>query len=77
MENRNGLWVWLAVRHAVGAPESAVAVDGVIELHNRGFTPQSVGADRGYHTETFIEELREEKIVPHPGAHGLAPPSAG
>jgi len=66
MENRNGLCVLLSVRNAVGEPESAVAVDGVIELRNRGFTPKSVGADRGYHTETFIEELREEKIAPHP-----------
>jgi len=66
MENRNGLCVLFQVRNAVGEPESAVAVDGVIELRNRGFQPKSVGADRGYHTETFIEELRAEKIEPHP-----------
>jgi hypothetical protein len=66
MENRNGLCVLFQVRNAVGQPESAVAVDGMIELRNRGFAPRSVGADRGYHTETFIEELREEKIEPHP-----------
>ena len=66
MENRSGLCVLFQVRNAIGEPESAVAVDGMIELRNRGFAPKSVGADRGYHTETFIEELREEKIVPHP-----------
>lgn len=66
MENRNGLCVLLSVRSAVGAPESAVAVDGMIELRNRGFTPKSVGADRGYHTEEFIDELRAEKIEAHP-----------
>lgn len=66
MENRNGLCVLFQVRNAVGEPESAVAVDGILELRNRGFTPKSVGADRGYHTETFIEELRTEKIEPHP-----------
>ena len=66
MENRNGLCVLFNVRNAVGEPESAVAVDGLLELRNRGFTPKTVGADRCYHTETFIEELREEKIVAHP-----------
>lgn len=71
IENRNGLCVLLSVRNAVGEPESAVAVDGVIKLRNRGFKPMRVGADRGYHTETFIEELREEKIEPHPALMGL------
>lgn len=66
MENRSGLCVLLQVRNAIGEPESSVAVDGMIELRNRGFNPTSVGADRGYHTETFIEELREENIEPHP-----------
>ncbi|HVU23722.1 MAG TPA: IS5 family transposase [Opitutus sp.] len=66
MENRSGLCVLLAVRNAVGEPESAVAVDSVLELRNRGFTPKTVGADRGYHTETFIEELRAEQIEAHP-----------
>lgn len=66
MENRNGLCVLFSVRNAIGEPESAVAVEGILELRNRGFTPKSVGADRGYHTETFIEELREERIDAHP-----------
>ncbi len=66
MENRSGLCVLFQMRNAIGEPESAVAVDGVLELRNRGFMPKTVGADRGYHSETFIEELREEKIVPHP-----------
>ena len=66
MENRNGLCVLFQVRNAVGEPESAVAVDGLIELRNRGLEPKRVGADRGYHTETFIEELRAEQIEPHP-----------
>lgn len=66
MENRNGLCVLFNVRNAIGEPESAVAVDSMIELRNRGFRPKSVGADRGYHTEEFIEGLREEHIQPHP-----------
>lgn len=66
MENRNGLCVLFNVRNAIGEPESAVAVDGILELRNRGFRPKSVAADRGYHTEEFIEGLREEKIEAHP-----------
>jgi transposase len=66
MEHRNGLCVLFEVQPAVGAPESAVAVEQMIELHNRGFTPKSVGADKGYHTHEFVARLREQKIVPHP-----------
>ncbi len=65
MENRHGLCVLFEVQPAVGAPESAVAVEQMTELHNRGFTPQTVGADKGYHTHEFVEGLRARKIVPH------------
>lgn len=65
MENRHGLCVLFEVKPAVGAPESAVAVEQMVELHNRGFTPQTVGADKGYHTREFVEGLREQGIVPH------------
>ena len=47
MENRHGLCVLFEVTPAVGAPESAVAVGQMTELHNRGFTPKTVGADKG------------------------------
>lgn len=66
MENRNGLCVLFDVHPAVGAPESAVAVEQMTELHNRGFKPKTVGADKGYHTAEFVEGLREQDIVPHP-----------
>jgi transposase len=66
MENRHGLCVLFEVQPAVGAPESAVAVDQMIELRNRGFAPKTVGADKGYHTEEFVTGLRAQKIVPHP-----------
>ncbi|MBI5381537.1 MAG: IS5 family transposase [Opitutae bacterium] len=65
MENRNGLCVLLAVQPAVGAPESAVAVEQMTELRNRGFTPKTVGADKGYHPREFVEGVREQNIVPH------------
>jgi hypothetical protein len=65
MENRNGLCVLFGVKPAVGAPESAVAVEQMTELHHRGFTPKTVGADKGYHTREFVEGVRAQKIVPH------------
>lgn len=65
MENRNGLCVLFEVQPAVGAPESAVAVDQMVELRNRGFRPKTVGADKGYHTHEFVKGVREQKIVPH------------
>ena len=27
--------------------------------------PQSVGADKGYHTQYFVSELRQKYIAPH------------
>jgi transposase len=66
MENRNGLCVLFEVHPAVGAPVSAVAVEQTIELRNRGFRPKSVGADKEYHTAEFVQELRAQRIVPHP-----------
>lgn len=65
MENRNGLCVLFEVKPAVGAPESAVAVEQMTELRHRGFTPKTVGADKGYHTREFVEGVREQNIVPH------------
>ena len=66
MENRNGFCVLFDVRSAVGEPESEVAVDQMVELKNRGFRPKSAGADKGYHTQGFVEGTREFGIVPHP-----------
>ena len=66
MENRHGLCVMFEVQPSVGAPESAVAVDQAVELRNRGFEPKTNGGDKGYHTEAFVEGMRELKIEPHP-----------
>jgi hypothetical protein len=59
------------VRNAAGEPESAVAVEGLLELRSRGFSAQDGGSGTAViATETFIEELREEKIASR--AEGLA-----
>lgn len=66
MENRHGLCVLFEVTPSVGAPESQVAVEQVIELQNRGFDPKTVGGDKGYHTKEFVGGTRELGVVPHP-----------
>lgn len=66
MENRNGLCVIFEVKPAVGAPKSEAAVNQISKLHNRGFTPETVGADKGYHTKAFVHGARELGVVPHP-----------
>jgi len=66
MENRNGLCVAFSVKPAVGEPESKVAVEQVRELIDRGFDPKTVGADKGYHTKEFVQELTTEGVKPHP-----------
>ncbi|HRJ13220.1 MAG TPA: aminoacyl-tRNA hydrolase, partial [Alphaproteobacteria bacterium] len=64
--NLSGKSVQFDIKPAVGAPESAVAVDQMIELRNRGFKPKTIGGDKGYHTEEFVAGARENGIVPHP-----------
>jgi hypothetical protein len=49
MEKRYGLCLLLDVTSAAGAPDVAIAVDQVTELHYRGFIPKPVGGDKGYH----------------------------
>lgn len=66
MENRNGLCVLFDIQPAVGAPESAVAVEQMTTLRARGFRPKTAGGDKGYHTREFVEGLRAQDIVPHP-----------
>jgi transposase len=65
MENRHGLCVLFEVQSAVGS-DAAVAVRQIAELQQRGITPRTVGADRGYCSRNFIEGLRGHGVVPHP-----------
>jgi hypothetical protein len=66
MENRNGFCVAFSVTPSVGEPESRVAVEQVRELLDRDFNPKTVGADKGYHTKEFVQELQAEGIAAHP-----------
>jgi len=65
MENRHGLCVLFEVKPAAGS-DAAVAVQPIAELQQRGITPRTVGADRGYYSRNFIEGLRSHGVVPHP-----------
>jgi transposase len=66
MENRHGLCVLFNVRSGVGEPEPQVAVEQIKQLQERGFTPKTVGGDKGYHTQEFVTGLRETGVEAHP-----------
>lgn len=63
MENRNGLVVDVAVTRATGTAERETA----LELLSRvgGSHRITVGADKGYDTEAFVEQCRGRRVTPH------------
>jgi transposase len=69
MENRHGLCVLFDVRRGVGESESHVALEQIQKLRERGFQPKSVGADKGYHTEEFVNGVRAQGVEPHVALH--------
>lgn len=66
MENRNGLAVDGAVTHATGTGEREAA-SALSENLGEGAT---LGADKGYDAEDFVEGLKARKIVPHVAING-------
>jgi transposase len=65
MENRHGLCVDLAVTAATGTTEPAAAVALLARQARKRVRPQTLGADKGYHTRAFIQHLRARGIRPH------------
>jgi transposase len=63
MENRNGLVVDVQVTHATGTAEREAA-KAMIErtVTKPGST---VGADKGYDVQSFVEDLRALNVTPH------------
>jgi transposase len=62
MENRHGLLIGVDVRHATGTGER----EGALALVDAHLSPGStLGADRGYDVQDFVEQLRRRGIVPH------------
>lgn len=64
MENRNGMLIDIQVAFAT-TTETQMAkalMERAVEL---GFDPQSLGADKGYHTKDFVKYLRDNDTAPH------------
>jgi hypothetical protein len=64
MENRSGLILDALITEASGTAER----DGALRLLDRRLTPRkrvTLGADKGYDTRNFVEELRKREVTPH------------
>jgi transposase len=63
MENRNGIAVNGLVTQADGRaePQAAIAMVEQIPGHQR----VTLGADKGYDTKEFVQELRDHQVTPH------------
>ncbi len=62
MENRHGLLVGIDVRHARGTGER----DGALALVDAHLAPgATLGADKGYDTHDFVDQLKQRGIVAH------------
>jgi hypothetical protein len=64
MENRHGLLVDVCLTLADGHAERVAALHMIEPLADR---PQAItlGADKAYDTEDFINELRSMRVTPH------------
>jgi transposase len=65
MENRHGFCVSLEVTPAVGVTESDMALEQLKHLQAEGFSPTSVGADKGYHNGPFVAGCKAQAIKAH------------
>lgn len=62
-ENRNGLVVDERLTEASGTAEREAALEMLGDLP--GETRKTVGADKAYDTESFVEGCRKRKVTPH------------
>jgi len=67
MENRNRILLGVGVEIFEGSTSEKEGCLGLLDRTKRKFkfTPQSLGADKGYFHESFLEELFEREIEPH------------
>jgi hypothetical protein len=66
MENRHGLCVQAEITTAHGTTESTAATELLgRQIDTAERPPQSVGADKGYHSAEVVEFCREHGIKPH------------
>ncbi len=64
MENRSGLLVGACLARADGHAERVAAL-ALIEPHADRARPITLGSDKGYDTEDFVNELRSMRVTPH------------
>lgn len=64
MENRSGLLVDACLTRVSGHAERIAAL-AMIEAHADRTRPITLGADRGYDAEDFVNELRSMNVRPH------------
>lgn len=65
MENRNGLCVDVSLSLATGRAEREQALALVKQQQEKGVRVGTLGADKGYDTRDFVEQLRARGVVPH------------
>jgi transposase len=64
MENRNALLVGFQASSASGTAERNNALQ-LLDEQLKGFRRITLGADRGFDTRDFAQELRERNVTPH------------
>lgn len=64
MDNRHGLCLDIQVRSALDT-ETAGAKELLSRQARKRIRPQSLGADKGYHSKDFVAHLRSRGIAPH------------
>lgn len=70
MENRHGLCVQIGAHLAVGTTETKMALEQIEALRAQDFRVTTVGADKNYHNQEFVEGCRERGIAPHVAEFG-------
>ena len=65
MENRNGLVTATRLTQATGTAEREAAVDMARQIAKPDGNPVTVGADKAYDTQDFVQHLRDLHITPH------------
>ena len=65
MENRNGLCADISVAAATGDAEWIEAARMLDRSVERGISPSTLGADKGYDVQRFIDDMRARGVTPH------------
>jgi len=65
MENRNGLVTGTRLTQATGTAEREAAVDMAQQIAGRDGNHVTMGADKAYDTQDFVQRLRDLNITPH------------